>query len=282
MDLGELVSVNMIVDEKHDDTCSFCKSTEKPKKVANDLEANPDEDAVAELDGPGEDAADALDSSVTVPDLKFKNDAGKLGNAMGGKPDHKVVKLGGKPFNAAVAAHHLIPGNASLKKSQLFLSEEYLWKDGEVMGNIGYNINSAENGVWSPGNYGVRPWGTEGAGFVAKNPELSPEDFAYAAMDAWRTQFHDAHEKYSDFVKDCLDKIFEKLEDGAELWCPEAKKKKEKKPDEKEPLYVLVQRLNTVSGRMKRMLTFPTKNWKTNIYTSRFVQTYMVQKKHRK
>jgi hypothetical protein len=37
-------------------------------------------------------------------------------------------------------------------------------------------------------------------------------------------------------------------------------------------------RLNTVSARMKRMLVFPTTNWKSNIYTSTFAEEYMERK----
>lgn len=262
MDLGEKVSVDMIVDEKHDEaTCAFCKATEPPDDVVNELDADHNEDANT---------------------YKFKNDAGKLGVALGGKPDDIQVSLGAKSFNAAVAAHHLIPGNAALKESQLFKSNDYLWKDGKAKGNIGYNINSAENGVWSPGNYGVRPWGPDGAKFVAGNPGLLPKDFAFAAMKKWRTQFHDAHEDYSNFVKDGLDKVFEKLEAKKDIWCPEAKKKKKKKPEEREPIYALVQRLNTISARMKKMLVFPTTNWKSNIYTSRFVVMFMATESHKK
>jgi hypothetical protein len=268
MDLGEAVSVDMIVDERHDDTCVFCSSTQPPLDVENDLTDEPDEDQ------------EAITGDITAT-YKFKNDAGKLGKALGGKPEAKIVTLGDKKFDASVAAHHLIPGNAALKESNLFMSEEYLWKDKNAKGNIGYNINSAENGVWSPGNYGVRPWGPDGENFVLNNPELQPKDFAFKAMEAWRTQFHDAHEKYSVFVRDALDKIYDKLEAQESIWCPEAKKKPKKKPEEKEPIYALVQRLNTVSARMKKMLVFPTRNWKTNIYTSRFVSMYMITESHK-
>lgn len=271
MDLGESVSVDMIVDEKHDDeTCAFCKSTEPPKDIVNDLEAKHDEDTEAKTG----------DFSATY---KFKNDAGKLGTALGGKPDAKVVNLNGKSFDAAVAAHHLILGNAALAKSKLFNSNKYLWKDGKAKGNIGYNVNSAENGVWSPGNYGVRPWGSAGSVFVALNkfPTSAPKDFSFFAMTQWRTQFHDAHPDYSKFVEDCLDKVFEKLEAKKDLWCPDAKKKESKSPEEKEPIYSIVQRLDTISARMKKMLVFPTTNWKKNIYTSGFVLDFISEESHK-
>lgn len=267
MDLGESASVNLIVDEKHDETCVFCSATKPPEEIVNDLDDQHDEDAEARV-------------GDLMPTYKFKNDAGKLGTALGGKPDAKTVTLNSKSFDASVAAHHLIPGNAALKESKLFKSNEYLWKDGKAKGNIGYDINSSANGVWSPGNYGVRPWGPGGLAFVTENPGLLPENFAFAAMESWRTQFHDAHEDYSDFVKDCLDKLYDKLEATEDIWCPEAKKKKKKKPEEKEPIYALVQRINTISARMKKMLVFPTTNWKRNIYTSRFVSQYMNSKPH--
>jgi len=267
MDLGEKVSTGEIVSEKHDEEiCVFCQATEPPKEIINELVDDHDEDAEAK-------------TGDNVPTYKFKNDAGTLGRSLGGKPGAKAVRLKNKIFDASVAAHHLIPGNAALKNSQLFKSKEYLWKDGKAKGNIGYNINAKANGVWSPGNYGVRPWGTKGAVFEAENPELKAKDFAFAAMEAWGTQFHDSHKAYSEFVKDCLDKVFDKLEAQEELWCLEAKKR-EKNPEEKDPLYALVQRLDTISARMKRMLEFPTTHWKRNIYTSRFVEQYMDEKPH--
>ncbi len=54
--------------------------------------------------------------------------------------------------------------------------------------------------------------------------------------------------------------------------------KKGRNPEEEDPLYALVQWLDTISARMKRMLEFPTSNWKRNIYTSRFVEQYMDEK----
>jgi hypothetical protein len=56
---------------------------------------------------------------------------------------------------------------------------KYMKTDGKAKGNIGYNVNARTNGVWLPGNYGVRPWGA---------------------------QFHDAHKQYSKFVRKVLDK----------------------------------------------------------------------------
>jgi hypothetical protein len=265
MELGEDVGPGVIAEQGHDPDCYFCNAKDEPTVEENDLTDNLEEDA--------------LEGSLT--EVKFKNDSGTLGAAIGGDQGKRTVKLSGtkagKTLEVSVAAHHLIPGNASLAKSTLFLSEEYLWKDKKVKGNIGYNVNSAPNGVWLPGNYAARPWGTEGVAFV-KEFGPSAQEYAYAAIEAWRAQFHDAHEKYSVFVKDVLDKIYDKLENTEDLWCPEAKSKKDKKPDERPPLYVLVARLNTVSSRMRRMLVAPSDKWKKNIWTSRFSLSYMNDK----
>lgn len=275
MQVGEAVAADVAA-ENHDESCYFCKSTEEPATEENTLDDSYPEDE--DLDG-------ALD------DVKFKNDASKLGKALGGVPDNKcvgfqvTVRSGAKrvkqtmSLEVKVAAHHLIPGNASLKQSELFKSKKYIWKNGVAKGNIGYNVNAKPNGVWLPGNYAMRPWGTGGATF-AEQRGITPEDYAFEAIEAWNAQFHDAHGIYSDFVKDALDKIYDKLEANASLWCPEAKKN-EKKASERSPMYVLVSRLNTISGRMKRMLKTPTMNWRKNVYTSRFSKDYIDKKPHR-
>jgi hypothetical protein len=263
MDLGEAVTVD-VASENHDSSCYFCNSKEEPIDETNEcVDDLPEDD---------------LDNSLGS--YEFKNDAGKLGNALGGKPDAKELYIGGNSFDAAVAAHHLIPGNASLKKSKLFLSKKYLWKDGNAKGNIGYNINNEVNGVWSPGNYGVRPWGSGGLAFQAQTG-IEPKILAFRAIEKWRTQFHDAHEDYSEFVKNSLNELFNKLKRQEVIWCPEAKKESDN-PEEKSPMYVLVSRLNTISLRMKKFLTFPTTNWKSNIFTSRFSKQYMTEKNHKK
>jgi hypothetical protein len=242
---------DLVADRNHDEDCYFCNASEESAAETNELVAHPEEDE--DLDAGGEET------------LKFKNDSGKLGSALGGAPDPRQIKVWGTTKDVSCAAHHAIPGNASLKKSQLFQSNEYLWKDGQANGNIGYNINSAQNGIWLPGNYAVRPW--------SGKLEHVKREYALAAIDKWGCQFHDAHEEYSTEVEGVLNKLFEKLEDGETLWCP--KKKNKPKPEERQNMYSLVARLHTVSGRMKRMLKLPLSNWRQNIFTSRFNQDYV-------
>ena len=253
MDIGEAVAVEMPGDD-HNDSCYFCSSKEdEPTTEANDLKDDPDEDKA--------------DMSNSLGEYKFKNSARKLGRALGGKPGAKEISFNGKTYKAAVAAHHLIPGNASLANSKI---GKYLGIDGKKKGNIGYNVNSSPNGIWSPGNYGVRPWGTGGSEFAKSG--ITPQTFAFKAMEEWQCQFHDAHKDYSDFVITLLDKIHDSLNVQEEVWCPKQKKKDD---DDVPQLFQIVSRLNTVSLRMRRMLIYPTSNWKSNIWTSRFAKAYM-------
>jgi len=263
MDVGESANVGDIADPKHDDDCYFCNAKDDPGNETNDLTDNFEEDE--DLDG-------------SLQDVKFKNDSGKLGSACGGDPGKRTVTVEGTKDGATLqvstAAHHLIPGNASLKESTLFQCKKYLHKDESAPGNIGYNVNSAPNGVWLPGNYAARPWGTKGVDFQKKYGP-TPRKYAYAAINVWKAQFHDAHEEYSSFVKDVLNKLHDKLKLAEDLTCPEAKKKKDRPPEERAPLYVLVARMDTVSSRMRRMLVAPSTNWKKNIWTSSHSQGYM-------
>lgn len=253
MEIGEEATVDEVAKSEHDSSCYFCKSQDPPDEATNEFDDAWEEDA--DLDGP--------------PSGKFKNDAGKLGDALGNQVT-ATAKVGGEAYAVTTAAHHLIPGNASLKNSKLFKSKKYLWTSGTARGNIGYNVNSKPNGVWSPGNYAVRPW--NGAG--GRSEEFK-QVYAFSAMKSTGTQFHDAHRSYNTFVKNVLTEIHDKLKLGADLWCPEAKKREEKKPEERPPLKVLVSRLHTVSGRMKDMLTGGPVAWRRNIYTSRFALQLM-------
>jgi hypothetical protein len=266
MEIGESAAVEVIADSNHDDDCYFCNAKDKPAEETNDLTDKFEEDS--DLDG-------------SLEEVKFKNDSGTLGGNIGGDQGKRSVTVPGtkarKTLVVSVAAHHLIPGNASLAKSELFKCKKYLHVDKKAPGNIGYNVNSAPNGVWLPGNYAARPWGTKGAAFQ-KDFGPSPQQYANAAIQVWRAQFHDAHEAYSDFVMKVLNKLYQKLKAGEDLTCPEGKKRKDKKPEESSPLYVLVARLDTVSSRMRRMLVAPSTNWKKNVWTSSLSLSYMSDK----
>lgn len=270
MDIGEAISVD-IATEEHDEhgeeTCAFCQASQEPTDEENDLTDNFDED---EYEVPG------LEDDGIV----HKNSAGKLGKALIGQAFDKIEKkidfdgfANGLPVKTA--AHHIIPGNASLVNSAIM---DYLHTDGMATGNIGYNVNNYENGTWLCGNYalrgkgGVPKWGPQGVDFTAKT-QKDPKEYAFKAIEATNRQFHDAHGDYSGLVVETLDAVANKLEKTGDIWCPEAKKKEEK-PEEMQ-LFALVNRLNSISRRYKKMLEVPGKNWKSNIYTSRFSKQYI-------
>lgn len=268
MDLGEGIVIALGHSDGHsDDTCVFCSMVKDPTSEENNLTDDYDEDE-NELPGLNDDG------------IVFKNSAGKLGADLeknGYKQPSGEVKIAGiaPALLVATAAHHIIPGNATLKKSDIM---EYLHKEGMAKGNIGYNVNNFENGVWLCGNYALRgkddmpKWGPEGSGFTARF-QKDPKEYAFAAIEEMGCQFHDAHPDFSSFVLNDLDLLAKKMAKTKDLWCPDASNKPDKPEDRQ--LVMLVARLNTISRRLKGMLENPGKSWKTNIYTSRFSKEYI-------
>lgn len=151
MELNEGVIAEL--DHTHEghseETCAFCTSPPTPSTETNDLTDKADEDAdeMAGLEADG---------------IAFKNKADVLGAKLEGQGSKQLsgtVQIDGvaTPLPVHSAAHHLIPGNASLKTSQLL---PHLHTEGKATGNIGYDVNNFENGVWLGGNYALR--GKEG------------------------------------------------------------------------------------------------------------------------
>jgi hypothetical protein len=70
-----------------------------------------------------------------------------------------------------------------------------------------------------------------------------------------------------------LNRIAKKMDWYNDVWCPEAEDKPDK-PEERQ-LYMLVNRLNTVSRRLKRLLVNPGTNWKKNWYTSEYSRRFI-------
>ena len=250
MEMGESAAlIEQIAAIEHDDDCYFCKAEKPAKEDILDLD---DEDK------------NYTASGEPPPDgVVFKNCAAKLGSRLRAAGDSPPEL---KPY--IFAAHHLIPGNASFKKSDLFTSGKYMIQEGNKEGNIGYDINAAANGVWLPGNYGQADW--------SMKTESQRSAYAFKVMERKSRQFHDAHVNYNEFISDVLQKIYDKLNAAKDketvLYCPESKDD-ETKP--KRALKGLVARLNTVSRRMSGFLTGNVSAWRQNIYTSRFAPMYM-------
>lgn len=188
----------------------------------------------------------------------LKNAASKLGNKLGGKPQ-PVVKVNKKDFDVTVAAHHLIPGNASLKPSSIV---QYISKSkGKIAENIGYNVNSAQNGVWLAGWYAISGWGK-----LRVTDDEFCRNYVEAAIRETRAQFHDTHPDYSDHVLNKLEELVIEITKVGQALCEECKKIKEN-DGLLPPPYGLVNELNKISGSLRRSVT-AGKKWKPPIITS--------------
>jgi hypothetical protein len=253
MEMSESIALPDLVIEKTE-PCWFCEEKKKAGPSNQEQEDPP-----------------SPEGEVAGPENGEHNDASILGNALGSRPkwsiSHKVdpedpVAAGGET-EITPAAHHLLPGNASVKKAAL-LHKYMLWQGKNplgLVGPIGYDINSPENGVWLPGNYAVR----EGTDFKLNWRQFKDafkDAYARAAMKAsGDLQLHDAHPAYNDNVLNTLRDVAKKLD---ALWidrskCPVCKKALVNQND---PPYGLVRRLNALSFEHKKALVFAVANRK--------------------
>ncbi len=262
-EVNESVLLAMLLeDPDHDSaTCCFCHKSE-PTKRTNVFECTANEDDQGHLN--------------PLTWVTFKNDAHTVGNHIGRDllpvEGYWMVATATQAFRPAkasergahavgIAAHHLIPGNAALARSRLYC-QNYLGKPGTAVTHIGYDINRAENGMWTPGNYAIRPWGPQGVAFH--------EAYAEAAIATVQAQFHDAHPQYSERVLAALELIADKVDHQQQI-CPLAAHQ----DPASRVLITLVARLDGVSQRCRRLLTFPTSSWKKTMFLSRFSLAFM-------
>jgi hypothetical protein len=192
------------------------------------------------------------DDSVAENDLG--NDSSTLGGVLAPRPKW-TIPLPHNPSEVTAvipAAHHLIPGNASLKKATL-LRKFMTDKDGGfVSGDIGYDVNGIKNGIWLPGSYGVN----------AATPQFKKKwtayehqvDYARMAMQTADAQFHDSHPEYSRNVHNTLNSIAGKMLHRKPGRCPICDNDL---GDKMRPPYGLVERLNGVSQAHGAMLHQP-------------------------
>ncbi len=266
-ELFEPVSLAKLDHSDHDEeTCAFCKEPQKPTTENNDLIDSFNED-INEIPG-------LMDEGMA-----HKNCAGTLGTNLEGNGQTQieisVTLTGWTPvLPVQSAAHHILPGYGSVRPSKIM---KFLHVQGMAQGNIGYDVNNYENGVWLVGNYALRGkddlpgWGAKGTSFTTKTG-IAPYEYAKAAITKTNRQFHDAHSDYNNKVLEALDLIAKKFELTQDVWCEHAKKPD--KPEDQQ-LFMLVNRLNTTSRRLKSMLTNPGKKWKRDLYTSDFSRMYI-------
>jgi hypothetical protein len=287
--LGEAVGVAFLTDAVAE--CPF--TTASPPSVSKEGEE------------PAKDDTDA------VEDVQ-ENDGGKLGrnvvsgksgtdgtwNALGAEPPlyqsprndtrrkgvRAHVKADGQDYPFTVAAHHCIPGEASLHPSALF--EKFMEKGGEMELNtssgartfklqehIGYNVNGSHNGVWLPGSYAIRAstspvtgksWGDLADSGAEGDWKLS---YIAAVVRAGRGQFHDAHTHYNTHVRGMLNKLALTII-AHMVACEECQKKTELPPP-----YALKARLYRLSRSLRLQVKSMPHRWKLTLMTSDQVRT---------
>jgi len=177
-----------------------------------------------------------------------------------------------------VAAHHLIPGKASLAPSKLksFMTEgesvkTESGKSWKIACHIGYNVNGAHNGIWLPGNYAIR----EPTKSWYKSPDASKKwselgdhpwciNYVASTSKVTQRQFHDTHKKYNKAAKKLLNKIATKLYAHQDK-CEECAKKMN---GEITPPYFIKQRLYNISNYLHCQLTGSPSTWKRPWYAS--------------
>lgn len=288
--LGEAVGVALLTDAT--EKCPF--KTPQPPSVTEEGE-DPAKDDTPAMKEPQENDGGKLGRNVVAGSSGTKG----TWNALGAEPPvykkaredfgriglTALVKADGKAYPFTVAAHHCIPGEASLHPSLLF--EKFMKKGGkmqlntsngikeyELVEHIGYNVNGSHNGVWLPGSYAIREdtsfvkgksWGalsetgTEGIWRIS---------YMAAVVRTAHGQFHDAHTHYNNHVKQMLNKLAFLV--GLHIVaCKECQDRKDPMP----PPYVLKARLYRLSRSLRLQVKAGPHRWKLTLMTSDQVKT---------
>lgn len=233
---------------EHDSPCELCEDKEKPPKKKTDGIPDWDDD----------------------PDGAIDNSSGKLETSMAGQGDPRPTdwrftgKLGRRKvqgYNLIPNPHHLVPGNESLKESDI---QEWIFESDKIEADIGYDVNNYMNGIWLPSNNEMRgDGGWEGI----------KAQYAIRAMRATKLHFHDRHVTYSKFVTKILNKIAARMDGAKDITvdCPYNKKKGA--GGKFKPPYYLYWRINGVSTRLRGYLSAGAQR-QDFVYTSELVKEY--------
>jgi hypothetical protein len=272
MEIGELVAIGFLASDLNA-KCPFTEEDKGPSEVEEENIGKDDRDSAAkeqENDGgvlgknltsgsPGE--AGTIGGPYTAeprapePANDTKRSEGKLRALV---PGTDAVDTSEYPF--LQAAHHLIPGNASLEPSELkrFMTQgssvnTVTGRSFTLNSHIGYNVNGSHNGVWLAGNYAVRASGkwkktpVPGATWGALDALHSDWQMNYVAAVAKASgaQFHDTHTDYSDAVKALLNAI------ATVLFAHQAACEQCKSKTEIPPPFLIKERLYNISAYLK-------------------------------
>lgn len=305
-ELGEPISApEFVSDELHSEKTCPWHEEKKPGEAKAMKEQHEDDDnlGVAPMDkNCGGDLGGNMGAkSNETLDIGY-DDSGSLWYvARGGKKKETAVYVrikDSKPFPLQFAAHHLVPGNASLKGSAIvkYLGDDTVitnYKGKGVTSEIkkgqtaGYDVNCLQNGEWLPSPYalsmGGKDWpASEAIKAIVKKHGIeageTAEEFkkayAYAAMTNTGKQFHLSHTIYSNEVRTTLGMIAAKIKEivkpRKEVICPYAQKKKD--DDKLDAPGGLPGRLNALSSNLRRLVTGDV--WRPPLYTDAVVATY--------
>jgi A nuclease family of the HNH/ENDO VII superfamily with conserved AHH len=287
-ELGESVAVAEIDTDNWE--CPF--SHDKPGSVDNELDTDPGKLGTRMGNGTSTRLWDDSSGNVTAAKNTVSSQAASEAIPEPYEVYVALDHLGNSVFLPfSVAAHHLIPGEASLPKSSLI---NYV-KGGKIISSdIGYGVNGRENGIWLPthhalsGNMPILPFATEPYSYAELTPEGGgvvasfTSTYTQAVMKYAGCQFHDDHTKatdYSKFVIKVLNKIQANLATIKNFncrKCMDAKAGGGKLP----PPYTLVHRLNSVSERLAALLVGSAVAWRPPVYTSKHANAAADAERH--
>jgi hypothetical protein len=290
MEIGEMVAVGFL-QQQLDEECPFSDDTSGPEQ--EDLEDIPNDDRNAVLSeqanhggvlgenlqsgSPGKDGTvggpfEPTDYTQAPLDSKRSDDAVIMALVPG------ADEIGDGIYPFLVAAHHLIPGEASLAKSKL---TSYMKKGSSITTEsgkaftlkcyIGYNVNGSHNGVWLPGNYAVRasgmPWQRTpipGRSWSSLGEHPWCLHYVAAVSKVAGAQFHDTHKQYNVAVRELLNKIALKLFMHHDV-CEQCEKKSGGKIP---PPYMIKERLYNLSAYFRRQMQANPQLWKRPWFAS--------------
>lgn len=302
--LGESVDVGMFVsdDEKHSEaTCPWHEPPPEGSAKAMDPQET-DEDSHGSIPanmgkklGNNLNAAEEKPPNADKVEIAYKAGA-VLAFKQAGKnkrvQTYENVQAEVYQYKLQYAPHHLIPGNESLKGSDVLM---YMGDD-SVIGNyeppdasqiktgksINYDVNAAENGVWLPSPYALsnsNKWPSqEGIEVILKRLNQTAVDAAESFKSAYvaasieasgHRQFHMRHEKYSHKVQKILNAMGNKM-DLLATKCPVADAGKE--DDKFNPPGGLKAKLNGLSARLKTLLIGGI--WRSPLFTDDLSSEY--------
>jgi len=206
------------------------------------------------------------------------NSSSTLGSNLDDAPDYTLEKdlIEEIPVRVAPAAHHLIPGNQSMDPHPI---EEYTTtaKNADLLEDIGYDINGAENGIWLPtypdlykstmvevGGKSFKGfdvskymWGADNVpvrtGLAAVLPEPRKISVTNIVQARWG-QAHIGDHKGTGYDRACRDRLTLLFDLMVSFWEPKCEKSTDDQ-DKLRPAYGLVQRINLQSKFMKNSIT---------------------------